>query len=68
MLEKEWYGAGEVARLLGVHRNSVSRWCRQGKVESQQFGSQRGYFLPQVEVERLLKENEATAVTEAEAE
>ncbi len=59
-MDKEWYGAGEVALLLGVHRNTVSRWCRRGWVVFEQFGAQGGYFLPRAEVERLTKDRGVT--------
>lgn len=36
---KPWLTTTEVADLQGVRADTVARWCRDGKVDHQRFGS-----------------------------
>ncbi len=35
MSEKRWYSPGEIARVLGVTRRTVTRWIREGKLQAE---------------------------------
>ena len=50
--KKAYYSAPEVARVLGLSRNAVSKKIKSGAIEAQMVGSQ--YMITQDEVLRLL--------------
>ncbi len=39
MISGTFYAIGEVAVLLGVHRNTVARWLREGRLEGKRVGN-----------------------------
>ena len=47
------YRTGKIAELLGVHRVTVIRWIKQGKIKAVRIG--REFRIPESEVKRLLK-------------
>lgn len=54
MATKEFWTVAEVAELLGVHRETVRRWIRNGWLEAIDLGSTRaGLRIPNREVDRV---------------
>ncbi len=47
------YRTGKVAEMLGVHKVTVIRWIKQGKIRAVRIG--REFRVPEDEVKRLLK-------------
>ncbi|HDM88951.1 MAG TPA: IS607 family transposase [Candidatus Bathyarchaeota archaeon] len=47
------YRTGKVAEMLGVHKVTVIRWIKQGKIKAVRIG--REFRVPEDEVKRLLK-------------
>ena len=47
------YRTGKVAEMLGVHKVTVIRWIKQGKIKAVRIGKE--YRVPGDEVKRLLK-------------
>jgi len=47
---------GELARILGVSRETVSRWCREGIIKCARLGKRGWYFIPYDEAQRVIKE------------
>jgi len=47
------YRTGKVAGMLGVHKVTVIRWIKQGKIKAVRVG--REYRVPEDEVKRILK-------------
>ena len=47
------YRTGKVAEMLGVHKVTVIRWIKQGKIKAVRIGKE--YRVPEDEVKRLLK-------------
>jgi len=52
---KQMLTVGEVARLLGVHANTVRRWSQTGKLKPRRVGSCHRRFLRE-DLERFLKQ------------
>jgi len=48
----ELYSTGKVAKMLGVHRVTINRWIRDGKIRAVRIGKE--YRIPEDEVRRLL--------------
>lgn len=53
-MERKAYKQVEVAKMMGVHRNSVYRWVRDGKIKSVLVGGVR--MIPASEIEKLTGE------------
>lgn len=53
MKVKDYYTTGEVARIVGVAVNTVSLWCKKGKIRALLTAGGQ-YRIPRSEVERLL--------------
>ena len=51
------YRTGKVAEMLGVHKVTVIRWIKQGKIRAVRIGKE--FRIPEDEVKRLLGEKEA---------
>jgi excisionase family DNA binding protein len=47
------YRTGKVAEMLGVHKVTVIRWIKQGKIKAVRIGKE--FRVPEDEVKRLLK-------------
>lgn len=52
-MEKKFYRPNEVAVMLGVHRNTIIRWVKSGKLKSSVIGE--SILIPASEIERLEK-------------
>lgn len=52
-MEKRFYRINEVATILGVHRNSITRWIKAGKIKTSYIGGIK--LIPANEIERLEK-------------
>ncbi len=50
-MEKKFYRIDEVAKLLGVHRNTISNWIKQGRLRVSVIGGVK--LIPATEIERL---------------
>lgn len=50
----ELYRTGKVAKMLGVHKVTVIRWIKDGKIRAVRIGKE--YRIPEDEVKRLLGE------------
>lgn len=50
-MERKAYKQVEVAKMVGVHRNSVYRWVRDGKIKSVLVAGVR--MIPASEIEKL---------------
>tara|TARA_R110000824_G_scaffold164609_1_gene340898 strand:- start:453 stop:656 length:204 start_codon:yes stop_codon:yes gene_type:complete len=46
----------EVAKAIGINRQTLWRWVKSGQVESVRFTATSNLLIPACEVERLLKE------------
>lgn len=46
-----WVTAGEAARLLGVHRNTIAAAIRRGELPATRIGSR--YYIPTEAIERI---------------
>jgi len=44
---------GRAAKLLGVHKVTVLRWIKEGKIKAVRFGKE--YRIPEDEIKRLIK-------------
>lgn len=53
-MERKVYKQVEVAKMIGVHRNSVYRWVRDGKIKSVLVAGVR--MIPASEIEKLSRE------------
>ena len=57
---KEWYTAGEAARLLGKAEFTVREWCRLGRIRAEKKRSGRGKYpcwvISRAELLRLERE------------
>ena len=49
------YLAGEVAKMLGVHRNTLQNWITAGKIKPKQDKLSGYYYWTKSEVEELKK-------------
>ncbi len=47
------YRTGKVAEMLGVHKVTIIRWIRQGKIKAVRVGKE--FRIPEDEVKRILK-------------
>jgi excisionase family DNA binding protein len=64
----DWLGTTEAARWLGVHPNTLKRWCDEGKAPPHQRIGTRGDRRFRVnELERWVQAQQAAAAFEAEA-
>ena len=52
-MSKIFYSTSEVAGLFNVHRVTIYRWIKDGKVKTYKIG--KHFKIPLSEVERLLK-------------
>jgi len=52
----------QAADLLGVHRTTLHRWLRAGKIQTILIAGQR--LIPESEIERLKNEREGTDAKE----
>ena len=52
-MEKKFYRIDEVAKLLSVHRNTISNWIKQGRLKVSVIGGVK--LIPATEIERLEK-------------
>jgi len=41
----EWYRTGDVARIAGVARETICRWCDSGRLGHLRLGVQRRIYL-----------------------
>jgi excisionase family DNA binding protein len=53
-MKRKVYKQIEVAKMIGVHRNSVYRWVRDGKINSVLVAGVR--MIPASEIEKLTGE------------
>lgn len=53
--EKKRYTVGEVAKLLGVHRNTVIYWINTERITARRSGmaKQSPFYIPAAEVARM---------------
>lgn len=51
-MPREYYGAGEAARALGISLDTLRRWDRQGRIRAERDGANRR-VVPVAEIERL---------------
>jgi excisionase family DNA binding protein len=54
IMKRKVYKQIEVAKMIGVHRNSVYRWVRDGKIKSVLVAGVR--MIPASEIEKLTGE------------
>lgn len=52
-MERKAYKQVEVAKMMGVHRNSVYRWVRDGKIKSVLVAGVR--MIPASEIDEIVK-------------
>ena len=52
-MEKKFYRIDEVAKLLSVHRNTISNWIKQGRLRVSVIGGVK--LIPATEIEKLEK-------------
>ena len=50
----KFYTTGKVAEMLGVHKMTVIRWIRSGKIKALRIG--KVYRIPESELKRILGE------------
>ena len=55
-MEKRFYRIDDVAEMLGVHRNTISNWIKQGKLKTSVIGGIK--LIPSTEIDRLEKGQE----------
>lgn len=51
-------GTSAAAEILGVSRDTVSKWCREGVLDAEQDGAGRPWRIAESEVERLQRSRE----------
>jgi len=51
----KYYKTDELAKMLEVHRDTVRRWIREGKIKTKRIG--KAYLIPERELLRLIEEN-----------
>jgi excisionase family DNA binding protein len=52
-MRKDVYTVNEAAELLGLHHNTVRKWCREGEIKAMVIG--REYRISRIELERYWK-------------
>lgn len=60
----KYYSVPEVAKILGVHRNTVDYWVRMGYVKAEKknpFVSRPQYKIPVAELKRIQKASDVKA-------
>ncbi len=52
-ISKQIYSATEAAKILGIHRNTVIRYCNEGEIKGRKLG--RKWLISKSEIEKLIK-------------
>lgn len=47
----------EVARMLGVHENTIRRWTDSGLLPAYRYGTRRDRKFKEADIERFLREH-----------
>jgi excisionase family DNA binding protein len=55
----------EVARHLRLHRYTVQRWLREGRLRGINLGGRAGWRIPESELKRILDEERAPGMPES---
>ncbi len=56
MTDDRWLTVTEITERLQVHRETVRRWLRDGRLQGRNFGGKMGYRIRQSELDRFLNE------------
>lgn len=48
--EEQWYSTAQVADQLGVNRDTVNRWIRDGQLAAIKLGGSTGYRISQTAI------------------
>ena len=54
MVDDSWLTVTEITQRLKVHRETVRRWLRDGRLEGRNFGGKMGYRVRARDLERFL--------------
>jgi excisionase family DNA binding protein len=54
-LESEYITPTEAAARLGVTRQAIYQWIREGRLEAKRFGSLRGMRIPRVALDEFVR-------------
>ncbi|GIU74763.1 MAG: hypothetical protein KatS3mg004_1850 [Bryobacteraceae bacterium] len=52
---EHWITTGQAAKLLGVSRQTVRRWCRSGRLEWRRFDDSSHIRVSRLSIERILE-------------
>lgn len=61
-LDKEFYTIGEVANMIGVHRDTLRRWDKAGKLRTIRIGENSWRRYRRKDILDLLNSNETERV------
>jgi excisionase family DNA binding protein len=53
--ERRSYSTCETAEILGVHEETIRKWCRDGKIRALKMCDLGNWHIPTGEIERLFK-------------
>ena len=53
MTEEEYIRPVDVAKRLGVSRQAIYKWIREGRLKAVRFGSERGVRIPRSALEEF---------------
>lgn len=57
-VEDKWLDSGQIANTLGVTRDTVRRWIRDGKLNGVNVGGRTGYRVRQSDLNAFLQSRE----------
>ena len=63
MVDDSWLTVTEITQRLKVHRETVRRWLRDGRLEGRNFGGKMGYRVRARDLERFLAGNDGQEKT-----
>jgi len=53
--ERPWLTTGEAAELVGVHRDTITRWVREGRLTAHRWGGAGAWQrISRADLERLM--------------
>jgi excisionase family DNA binding protein len=58
MSHEEWLTVQDVVQLLKVHKDTVTRWLRTGRLKGRNFGGRTGYRIRRSDLDAFLLDEE----------
>lgn len=66
MLEDTWLTVGDIVTHLRVHKETVRRWLRSGRLAGRNFGGKMGYRVRKSDLETFLADGQGAPEEVAE--